>query len=88
VPPGIMRGTRSPVHCLVQDLAAAFRIAVSGTVVRALCLRGGGIIGAGVKGSRTGGTGGRPIIDWGGEWDAMMFYLSVRLWVGRVSGLH
>ena len=46
--PGIMRGTPRPIHCLVQHLAAALRTAVAGIVVRALCRRGGGIIGAGV----------------------------------------
>jgi len=69
----MMSGTRRPVHCLVQDLAAALRMAVSGTVDRALCLRGGGLIGASVRGSRTSGTGGRPIIDRGGECDSMIF---------------
>ena len=46
--PEMTRGTRRPVHCLVQDLAAALRTAVAGIAVRALCRRGGGIIGAGV----------------------------------------
>jgi hypothetical protein len=72
--PGRIRGTRRPVHCLVQALAAALRMAVSGTVDRALGRSGGGIIGAGARGRRTGGTGGRPIIGSEGEWDDIMFY--------------
>jgi hypothetical protein len=67
---------------------AALRIAVSGTVVRALGLRGGGTTGGGVRGCKTVGTGGLPTMERGGEWDAMMFFLISTIFRAKLEGNH